>query len=155
MPEPTQPSERPRARGPWPDVEDLSRIYDHGRSWCANADAHPDANGGYPDPDRHLPWRECRTLATAIAGVRADLHGAALELEVYAAASFTFGEPRTPNATGHETRVVLEAYADGPGTEAGYSTRLSLSIGDALHLARKLVQIVDVVTVPVLRDSRR
>ena len=53
------PSSWPSPRGPWPQVSDLSRLYDHGQPWCVNAAAHPDLNDGYPDPDRHLPWHEC------------------------------------------------------------------------------------------------
>ena len=42
------PPEWPSARGPWPEVNDSSRLYDGGWSWCTNAAAHPDDNAGYP-----------------------------------------------------------------------------------------------------------
>lgn len=33
-------------RGPWPEVNDLSRLFDHGWPGCVNAAAHPDPDGG-------------------------------------------------------------------------------------------------------------
>ena len=88
------PSTWPSLRGPWHEVEDLTRLYDHGRAWCAGAAGHPDHNGGYPDPDRHLPWHECRTVETYLEHARRDLHGREVDLSVYGATRFRFGEPR-------------------------------------------------------------
>ncbi len=62
-------------RRPWPQVSDLSRLFDRGRPWCVNAAAHPDENHDYPDPERHLPWHECRSAETFVDGVCRDLAG--------------------------------------------------------------------------------
>jgi hypothetical protein len=131
----------PDRRGPWPQVTDLARLYDHGQPWCVNAAGHPDPNGGYPDPARHLPWQECRGREVFVDGPRRELDGEPVEVSVYNAAAFRFGQPRddTPPAP---PRVVLEAWtADEPAAH-----RLSLTPGQALHLARILVHCADDLT---------
>src|ERR671931_910880 len=81
-------------RGPWPPVDDRSRLFDHGWPWCVNSAAHPDPEGGYPDPHRHVPWPECRGAEMFVDGVCRDLHGEPVGVSVYSAAPFRFGEPR-------------------------------------------------------------
>jgi hypothetical protein len=88
-------------RGPWPQVDDLSRLFDQGWPWCVNAAAHPDENHDYPDAARHVPWHECRTREAFVEEVRRDLDGEPVVVSVYNAAPFRFGQPRddTPPAT--------------------------------------------------------
>jgi hypothetical protein len=134
------PTEQP-PQGPWPAVIDDTRYYDHGRPWCVNVAAHPDLNGGYPDPRRHLPWDECRGAELRIAGARSELDRAPVGVSVSAAAAFRFGELRE-HAHAGPARIVLEIWrlaTDEP------SQRVSLSPPDALHLARILTHAVDEV----------
>jgi hypothetical protein len=138
----TQPPNWHSSRGPWPEFTDINRLFDHGKSWCATAHGHPGPEDGYPDPDVHVPWNECRTPISSFTGARRDLNGALLELELYAAAAFQFGSLRS-KALPSDTRVVLEAYADEPGQEP---IRVSLSAGEALRLARRMTQLVDLVS---------
>ena len=138
----TQPPNWPSSRGPWPEVAGIDRLFDHGKSWCATAQGHPEPDDGYPDSDRHVPWNECRTLISSFEGARRDLHGGPLELELYAAAAFQFGTPRG-EALPDETRVILEAYGDEPGQEP---FRVSLPAGEALRLARRIAQLVDLIS---------
>jgi len=44
-----------------------------------------------------------------------------------------------------ETRIVLETYVDQPGEEP---TRISLPLGEALRLSRRLTQLIDQVSAP-------
>ena len=130
------------ASRPWPEVSDLSRLYDHGQPWCANAVAHPDRNDGYPDPQRHLPWHECRSREAYLDDACRAVHGDELGLCVYLAAPFRFGQPRTA-AEPFAARVVIETWqpdADEP------SQRISVSAGSALRLARVLIHLVDELT---------
>jgi hypothetical protein len=136
----TQPPNWPSSRGPWPEVTDASRLFDHGKPWCATAHGHPEPDDGYPDPDRHVPWNECRTPVSYFDGTR-DLSGTPVTLELYAAAAFQFGVPRN-EALPAETRIVLEAYVDEPGQEP---MRVSLPAGEVLRLARRITQLVDLV----------
>jgi hypothetical protein len=128
-------------RGPWPPVNDLSRLFDHGWRWCVNAASHPDPNGGYPDPQGHVPWHECHGEAASIDGVRRDLDGQPVGVSVYSAAPFQFGEPRgdTPPPA---PRVVLEMWT----SDHEPSYRVSLTAGEALRLARILVRCADELT---------
>jgi hypothetical protein len=137
----TQPPNWPNLRGPWHEVTAASRLFDHGKPWCATAHGHPEPDDGYPDPDRHVPWNECRTLVSYFDGVRLDLHGMQVELELYAAAVFQFGALRS-EALPTETRIVLEPYVDQPGHEP---IRISLPVGEALRLARRITQLVDLI----------
>jgi hypothetical protein len=136
------PPDRPAERGPWPEVTDLGKLYDHGQAWCANARAHPDDNGGYPDPDRHLPWHECRGMEAFVDDARRGLDGDQLGLSAYAAAPFRFGQPREA-AQPREARIVVETWRVN-GDEA--SQRISINTGNALRLARILVRLVDELT---------
>jgi hypothetical protein len=81
-------------QGPWPQVSDASRLYDHGQPWRMNAAAHPDNHDGYPDAERHVPWHECHGRELFIDGARRDLDGAPVGVTVYIAAPFRFGQPR-------------------------------------------------------------
>jgi hypothetical protein len=128
-------------QGPWPQVSDLSRLYDHGQPWCVNAPAHPDRDGGYPDPERHLPWHECHSDAAFVDGVRRDLAGEPVGVSVYNAAPFRFGELRDdePPAV---PRVVLETWT----SDVAPSHRVSLTAGEALRLARILMRCADELT---------
>jgi hypothetical protein len=136
------PADWPSPRGPWPEVTHTSRLYDHGRAWCVNAHAHPDANGGYPNRGRHLPWHECRSAEMYLDGARRDLDGDLVGASVYAAACFRFGELRGPAAS-PAARVVLEVWR--PDTDE-VGRRISLSPADALHLARMLIRVADDLT---------
>lgn len=62
-------------RGPWPPVSDVSQLFDHGWRWCVHAAGHPDPDGGYPHPEGHVPWHECRSRAAFLDDVRRDLDG--------------------------------------------------------------------------------
>lgn len=137
------PSAWPSPRGPWPEVHDLSRLYDHGRHWCVNAAGHPGENG-YPDLERHLPWHECRGPEAWLAGARQDLDGAPLEVSVYVAAAFRFGQPRRLPLRA-ATRLVLDAW--GPAGDDP-TVRISLGLGEAVRLARILNHLVDQVSLP-------
>ena len=132
-----------RERGPWPPVDDSSRLFDHGWPWCVNAAGHPDPEGGYPAPVRHLPAHECQSRAAFLDGVRRDLDGQQLGVSVYNAASIRFGEPRddSPPAS---PRVVLDTWA----MEEKQAQRISLTPGAALQLARILVRFADELTFP-------
>jgi hypothetical protein len=135
------PPNRSAQRGPWPPVSDLSRLYDHGWPWCMNAAGHPDLNGGYPDPERHLPSHECRSREAFVDGGRRGLDGEQVGLSLYSAAAFRFGQPRddAPPAT---ARVVLETWTSDDNS----SQRVSLTAGQALQLARILVRCADDLT---------
>ncbi len=128
-------------RGPWPQVNDLSRLFDHGWPWCVNAAAHPDENHDYPDPERHRPWHECRGTEAFLDDVRSDVAGEAVGVSVYNAAPFRFGEAREDTAPAG-ARVVLETWTgdDEP------AQRVSLTAGEALRLARILVRCADELT---------
>ena len=134
----------PSPRGPWPDVTDLSRLYDHGQPWCVNADGHPDAEHGYPDPGRHLPWHECRSIELNVDGALRELDGEQLGMSAYIAAPFRFGQTRDALAPS-SPRIVLESWpvdADEP------AQRISLTQGEALRLARTIVRLIDGVIPP-------
>jgi hypothetical protein len=122
-------------------VIDERRLYDSGSFWCAAANGHPDHNGGYPDPERHQPPFECRSLSTGFDGARVDLRGPSRGLEVYAAAPFQFGQPRGSDSA-EPARIVLECYSDTS------CLRFSLPPGEALRLGRRLAQLVDLITIP-------
>jgi hypothetical protein len=136
------PPDRPGKRGPWPKVTDLSRLYDHGQPWCVNAAAHPDTNDGYPDPDRHLPWHECRSGEAFLDDVRRDIDGDELGLSVYVASAFQFGQPRDA-VESRAARLVIETWQSNAEEP---SQRISVNAGDALRLARILVRLVDELT---------
>jgi hypothetical protein len=76
-------------------------------------------------------------------GVLRDLAGPAAELELYAACPYQFGALRDL-AVRPEPRVVIETYVDVLGEE---STRVSLPIGEALLLGRRIAQLVDAVSI--------
>lgn len=142
MPDRTNPANWPNARGPWPEVTDLDRLYDHGRPWCAFASGHPDRDGdGYPDATIH-PAEECRTAALYLDDSALDHNGTSFGLEVFAAERFSFGELRG-GAKPALTHIVVEFFdADGLQTQK----RCSLTVGDGLRLARWLGQLADLVT---------
>jgi hypothetical protein len=135
------PSTWPSPRGPWPEVDDLNRLYDHGRRWCVNAAGHP-GEIGYPDPDRHLPWHECRGPEAWLHDARRDLDGEHLEVSVYVAAAFRFGQQRHLPLQS-PTRLVIDAWAPTEG-----AVRVSLTLGETVRLARILNRLVDSVSLP-------
>jgi hypothetical protein len=136
----------PTKRGPWPEVTDLSRLYDHGRSWCINAAGHP-GEAGYPDAGLHAPWDECHGPDRSVQA-RDGLAGKQGDLCVYVAAPFRFGQPRA--VTDNDIRVIIETHSADAVTG-----RSSLSLGEALRLARMINQLVDDATMPVtpLRET--
>ena len=129
-------------RGPWPEYRNAEQDYDHGRRWCVNADGHP-GDDGYPDPDVHVPWHECRGVAAWLDGARRDLDGEPLEMSVYLAAPFRFGQPRSSTAD-PTTRLVIDAC----GADDRDAVRLSIDLGEATRLARILNRLVDSVSLP-------
>lgn len=58
------------------------------------------------------------------------------------AAPYQFGALRD-EALSDEPRIVIESYVDESGEEP---VRLSLALGEALHLGRRIAQLVDLVT---------
>ena len=133
----------PSPRGPWPEVTDLSRLFDHGQRWCRNAAGHPGTND-YPDATEHLPWFECHGPEVWLHGACRDLDGEPAEISVYPAAPFRFGQPRalpvrvTP-------RLVLDARVPGPPR---FGCRFSLDLGEGIRLARIIEHLVDGVSFP-------
>jgi hypothetical protein len=123
--------------GLWPQVTDLSRLYDHGAPWCINGRGHPDANDGYPDADVHLPHDECGSRSHYV-----DCVGEAgiSTLELYAAQPFRFGQERTEIWKSAAPSIVLSAWGSDPGSQP---YRLQLTQGDGLLLARHLMAMVD------------
>jgi hypothetical protein len=130
-------------QGPWPPASDPGRLFDHGWPWCVNATGHPDRDGGYPDPQRHLPAHECHSRAAFLDGTRRDLDGEPLGVSVYNAAPFRFGQLRDEAAL-VSPRVVLEAWSsdDEP------AQRISVTPGEALRLSRILVRCADDLVFP-------
>jgi hypothetical protein len=123
---PHRPSRRPSDSHPWPEVTDLSRLYDHGAQWCINAAGHPPREAGYPDPLIHVPPFECRTAGLYIDDVTEDLDSPAHGLEIYAARPFRFGEPRIARPA-PSTRIVFE-YLDANDEPMA---RFSISLGQS------------------------
>ena len=106
----------PSPRGPWPEVTDLSRLFDHGQRWCVNAAGHPTVDEEYPDAQIHTPWDECRTREWSLHDARRDLDGNALDLTVYGAARFRLGQLHTACCpTADLARVVIESSGALPG----------------------------------------
>jgi hypothetical protein len=134
----TNPANWPTHRGPWHEVPDLSRLHDTGEPWCLNAAGHPDSDREYPDPNVHFPFDECRTRGYYIEDVRAGLTGPLLDLELYGAKPFQFGQPREATPAGR-ARVVLDVLSL---ESAGEPSRLSLPLGEALLFASQLRQLV-------------
>jgi hypothetical protein len=128
-------------QGPWPRADDPGRLFDHGWPWCVNAAGHPDRDGGYPDPERHLPAHECHSRAAFVDGACLDLDGEPLGVSVYNAAPFRFGQ-RRDEVRPASPRVVLEAWTSDDETVQ----RISVTPGEALRLARILVRWADELT---------
>ena len=148
MSKPTQPANWPSPRGPWHEAaHDLSRIFDAGATWCADAEAHPDPEAGYPDHMHHVPWNECRSLSVSFDDVKEHLAGPLVALEIYAATPFQFGQPRD-QLEDRQPRIVIEHYPDGANDE---TTRISLGLGEALRLARHITCLVDRAGTPAYR----
>ena len=78
----TDRSSWPSPRGLWPEWTDITQRFDHGASWCGNANGHPGAGRDYPDPDAHVPPLECRTAELAIEDARDGLTGEGRDLEI-------------------------------------------------------------------------
>lgn len=135
----------PSLRGPWPEVSDISRVYDHGWRWCVNARGHPQSSGGYPDVQRHDPWDECRTHTWFLDGARRGLSGPEVELSVYGAAAFRFGQPRDGTSL-PRPRVVIESYDLADEASQPGLIRLSVPIGEARQFARLLGWAADSLT---------
>lgn len=141
-----EPSATPDPRGPWPEVHDLTRVFDTGWTWCVNADAHP-GDSDYPDAERHLPPHECHGPQVWLDDAQLDLGSGSLDVCIYLAAPFRFGQPRE-GAKEPRVRLMLEAW-DGDGE---LRARLSVDRGEACHLARVLERLVDLAT-PLGRAS--
>lgn len=147
MVDPIDASTWPCPRGPWPEVTDLSRLFDHGQRWCLNAAGHPTAEQDYPDAQIHTPWNECRTREWALNDARRDLEGNPLHLSVYGAAAFRFGQSRpTPGPKAQVARVVVETWGASPGRTEPVA-RFSLSAAQTRQLARVLDRVADVLTI--------
>ncbi len=146
MSETTQPENWPSPRGPWPEVSDLSRRFDHGRHWCANAAGHPHPEGGYPDAGVHVPWDECQSAPCLFDDVRVNLLGSIRGLALYGAAPFEFGALRASTPPHRAPRIVLELFPDTLLSGPEEIVRFSLSLGEALRLSRRIPQLVDRLT---------
>lgn len=127
----------PSTRGPWHEVRDLTRLYDHGAVWCINSDGHPAHEAGYPDPDKHFPYDECQSPSRFVSDVRADLGGPELDLAIYGALPFRFGQPRGDQGPGRP-RVMLDLCELATGAAR---VRFSIAMGEALLLAQHLRQL--------------
>jgi hypothetical protein len=139
----TDPARPPGPNGPWPPVTGVDQLFDHGRRWCVNAAGHPSGADEYPDASVHIPHHECRSQSIFVDDLREDLNGRPLELEVYAATPFRFGQPRRPGDPGSRApRVVLEFYDEAAGP-SGLATRFSVSVADASLLVRRLSALLD------------
>lgn len=133
----------PSPRGPWPEWHDLSQLHDAGRWWCVNSAGHP-GEADYPDPGLHVPWGECQGPSVLLEDPRRDLDGQPLDVIVYAAAPYLFGESRAGRGD-TSTRFVIDA------AEAGAEDpllRMSLSLGEAVRFARTVNWLVDEVSRP-------
>lgn len=119
-----------------PVLADQDRFFDPGRSWCAAAAGHAQCEGGYPDPEAHSPFHECRTDRATFDALL-DLDGQSLGLDIYAAAPFRFGQPRHPDPlSSPKPRVVIECYPWSDDTKA---FRFSIAADGALSLGRQLL----------------
>lgn len=136
---------------PWPTPEDMlsgpvladrDRFFDPGRPWCAAAAGHAPVEGGYPDPEAHSPFHECRTDRTTFEAVL-HLEGQPVGLDVYAAAPFRFGQPRHPDPlTAPTPRVVIECY---PWTDDTTAFRVSVATDVALSLGHQLLLLAELL----------
>jgi hypothetical protein len=133
----TNPPDRPSASHPWPEVTDLSRLYEHGAPWCVNAAGHPPREAGCPDPRIHVPPFECPSPGLYIDDIAADLDDPAHGLEIYAARPFQFGQARAKEPT-PTTRVVFEYVDDKDESIA----RFSVSLGQSALLALEVLRLV-------------
>lgn len=140
----SDPPEKPSTRGPWPEVTDVNQVFDTGAWWCVNADGHPEYD--YPDPEIHVPAHECRSVGLVLPA-RFDLSGRDRILDVYVARPYRFGAQRTRDDYFGDRRVLLDVL----DSQAEPETRLSLTLGDGLRLARHLARLIDVVDVPPRR----
>ena len=142
----TDKSDWPNMQGPWHEVTDIGRVFDHGALWCIYAAGHPDREGGYPDPLIHVPPWECRTAGLTLRDIRDELLGDRLGLEIYAAKPFVYGEPRDAHDDA-ETRIVFETF-DQADTS---SIRFSAPLGDSLRIAQHLRRLVTTLDHPPAR----
>jgi hypothetical protein len=136
----TDRSDWPSPRGPWPEWTDITQRFDHGASWCGNANGHPSAGRDYPHPIAHVPPFECRTAELAIEDARDGLTGDSRDLEIYAARPFRFGAPRTD--TGPDAPRIVFDHRDEAGGAGG---QVSVSLGDALRIACHLHALVALI----------
>ena len=74
-------------------------------------------------------------------GARRDLDGAEIGVSVYASTAFRFGQPRG-DVGSESARVVIETW---PSDSDEPAQRVSLSLGEALHLAR-ILHVADDLT---------
>ena len=130
-------------RGPWHEADGFDRIYDAGEAWCLNRGGHPTPDRDYPDHHLHIPFDECQSTPATFVDAREGLAGPARQLEIYAARPFRFGVLRTSeDQFANIPRIVWDCFEDG-SPDALH--RLSLTVGEALRMARLLGQIVDQV----------
>jgi hypothetical protein len=91
----------------------------------------------------HVQPFECRSAALVIDGARDGLTGSPREVELYAARPYRFGEPRGATVA-DQTRVVVDCINDLDDD----TTRVSLTLGDALRVAAHLTRLVTSVDGP-------
>lgn len=131
----------PSSRGPWPKATDGNRLYDHGAPWCVNSAGHPPREDGYPDPQIHQPPYECRSVSIYLDDLRADLDGPPLQLEIYLAQPFQFGQLRTTEPA-PRPHLIFE-YLDDVDEPVG---RFSLPIADGFRLALEVLRLLTAIS---------
>ena len=62
-------------RGPWPEVTDLSRIYDHGQPVVRERRRPLRSQRRFPDAQRHAQGSECHSREALLDRARRDLDG--------------------------------------------------------------------------------
>ncbi len=138
----TNHSSWPSSRGPWHEVIDLRRLYDHGMPWCVNVDGHPDLSDRYPDSTVHVPFDECRSASVYFDAAGETPSGEPQTFEIYLARPFRFGELRRPL---HDETLLVVALANESTPDDRVAARFSMPLGEALRLARGITRLVDLV----------
>ncbi|TAM92550.1 MAG: hypothetical protein EPN43_02200 [Jatrophihabitans sp.] len=132
----------PTPDGPWyPITDQKEQRYDHGQDWCEDSGCHPAAQDGYPHDDHGASF--CRAVTEwydVLDGLDAT---APLYLTVEGAAPFMFGERWKPSTVREDEARVQFSLMTG---DCGELARFSLSLADALLLARQIGWIVDTVS---------
>ena len=141
MPDRVDPPNQGFRRSRWPEVTELSRIYDHGQPWCVNVAGHSDHNGDYADARRHAQGAECHSREAFLDRARRDLDGEDAGFRMYTRRRVSVDDATTSHWARH-------GWCSRRGhrlCRAG-SAEVSLSPGEALRLACALARLVDDLT---------